>query len=231
MDFDFWSWGMEKYDRAVAEFDSDEFTALLRAGAEGLRRRPDVHTGTTTSDPAPPRLRAGAYREMGGFANFAISFTIISILAGCLTSYYIAFNYGGPVAITWGWLLVGAFCMLVAMAMGEIASAMPTAGGALLLGVQAGRPGVGLVHRLVQPGRSDRGDGRHRLRRGDLHHRAAQPLVPRRRRHRRRSDLHHLHGRSWRCTSRSTCSASTCSRCSTRLGWWHMIGVSSSSSC
>jgi hypothetical protein len=27
------------------------------------------------------------YREMGGFSNFAISFTIISILAGCLTSY------------------------------------------------------------------------------------------------------------------------------------------------
>ena len=32
------------------------------------------------------------YREMGGFPNFAISFTIISILAGCLTSYYIAFS-------------------------------------------------------------------------------------------------------------------------------------------
>jgi amino acid transporter len=48
------------------------------------------------------------YREMGGFSNFAISFTIISILAGCLTSYYIAFNNGGPVAITWGWLLAGA---------------------------------------------------------------------------------------------------------------------------
>jgi thiamine kinase-like enzyme len=31
MDFDFWSWGMEKYDRAVAEFTSDEFAALLRA--------------------------------------------------------------------------------------------------------------------------------------------------------------------------------------------------------
>lgn len=41
---------------------------------------------------------------MGGFSNFAISFTIISILAGCLTSYFIAFNNGGPVAITWGWL-------------------------------------------------------------------------------------------------------------------------------
>jgi hypothetical protein len=27
------------------------------------------------------------FRAMGGFQNFAISFTIISILAGCLTSY------------------------------------------------------------------------------------------------------------------------------------------------
>ncbi len=34
------------------------------------------------------------FRAMGGFQNFAISFTIISILAGCLTSYYIAFLAG-----------------------------------------------------------------------------------------------------------------------------------------
>src|SRR3712207_8761808 len=69
------------------------------------------------------------FRSMGGFENFAISFTIISILAGCLTSYFIAFNNGGPVAITWGWLLVGAFCTIVAFAMSELASAYPTAGG------------------------------------------------------------------------------------------------------
>src|SRR5499427_8406787 len=69
------------------------------------------------------------YRSMGGFQNFAISFTIISILAGCLTSYTIGFNQGGPVAITWGWLLVGFFCIFVALAMGEIASTYPTAGG------------------------------------------------------------------------------------------------------
>ncbi len=83
------------------------------------------------------------YREMGGFANFAISFTIISILAGCLTSYYIAFNYGGPVAITWGWLLVGGFCILVAMAMGEIASAMPTAGALYYWASKLGGPAWG----------------------------------------------------------------------------------------
>jgi thiamine kinase-like enzyme len=29
IDFDFWSWGLEKYERAVAEFDSPEFARLL----------------------------------------------------------------------------------------------------------------------------------------------------------------------------------------------------------
>src|SRR5205809_1998006 len=69
------------------------------------------------------------FRAMGGFQNFAISFTIISILAGCLTSYYIAFNNGGPIAISWGWLLVGLMSTIVSLAMAEIASVFPTAGG------------------------------------------------------------------------------------------------------
>ncbi len=83
------------------------------------------------------------YREMGGFANFAISFTIISILAGCLTSYYIAFQWGGPVAITWGWLLVGGACIIVALAMGEIASTYPTAGGLYFWASKLGSPAWG----------------------------------------------------------------------------------------
>ena len=83
------------------------------------------------------------YREFGGFSNFAISFTIISVLAGCLTSYYISFNNGGPAVITWGWLLVGGFCVLVAMAMGEIASAMPTAGALYYWASKLGGPAWG----------------------------------------------------------------------------------------
>src|SRR5215218_5331451 len=83
------------------------------------------------------------YRSMGGFQNFAISFTIISILAGCLTSYYIAFNQGGPIAITWGWLLVGGFCIIVALAMGEIASTYPTAGGLYYWASKLGGPAWG----------------------------------------------------------------------------------------
>ena len=83
------------------------------------------------------------FRSMGGFQNFAISFTIISVLAGCLTSYYIAFQWGGPVAVTWGWLLVGAFCIIVSLAMGEIASTYPTAGGLYYWASRLGGPGWG----------------------------------------------------------------------------------------
>ena len=83
------------------------------------------------------------YREMGGFSNFAISFTIISILAGCLTSYFIAFNDGGPIAVTWGWLIVGFFVVLVALGMGEVASAMPTAGAIYYWSSKLGSPAWG----------------------------------------------------------------------------------------
>ena len=83
------------------------------------------------------------FRAMGGFQNFAISFTIISILAGCLTSYFIAFNNGGPIAISWGWLLVGLMSTLVALAMAEIASAYPTAGGLYYWASKLGSPAWG----------------------------------------------------------------------------------------
>ena len=83
------------------------------------------------------------FRAMGGFQNFAISFTIISILAGCLTSYYVAFERGGPVAITYGWLLVGLMSTIIALAMAEIASAYPTAGGLYYWASKLGSPGWG----------------------------------------------------------------------------------------
>ncbi len=69
------------------------------------------------------------HRGMSGFSNFAVSFSIISILAGCITSYAIALNAGGPSTLTLGWLLVGGFVLCVSLAMAEICSAFPTAGG------------------------------------------------------------------------------------------------------
>ena len=68
-------------------------------------------------------------RGMSAFSNFAVSFSIISILAGCITSYKIALVSGGPSALTLGWLIVGAMVLAVALAMAEVCSRYPTAGG------------------------------------------------------------------------------------------------------
>ncbi len=68
-------------------------------------------------------------RVMSGFSNFAVSFTIISILSGCLTLYLFGMNTGGPVMIVWGWPVVGIMTLFVGLAMAEVCSSFPTAGG------------------------------------------------------------------------------------------------------
>jgi len=83
------------------------------------------------------------FRGMGGFQNFAISFTIISILAGCLTSYSVGMEHGGPSSIIWGWLLVGLMSTIISLSMAEIASAYPTAGGLYYWASKLGSPGWG----------------------------------------------------------------------------------------
>jgi len=68
-------------------------------------------------------------RKMKGFSNMAVSFSIISILAGCLTTFYLALFAGGGPAVAYGWPIVVVACLMVAMSMGEVCSAYPTAGG------------------------------------------------------------------------------------------------------
>lgn len=68
-------------------------------------------------------------RTMSGFSNFAVSFTIISILSGCLTLYGTGMGTGGPVLIVWGWPFVGLMTLLVGLSMAEVCSSFPTAGG------------------------------------------------------------------------------------------------------
>ncbi|WP_328537963.1 amino acid permease [Streptomyces sp. NBC_00344] len=68
-------------------------------------------------------------RRMSAFANYAVSFTIISVLSGCLTLYLFGMNTGGPAVITWGWVGVGLMTLFVGLAMAEICSAYPTSAG------------------------------------------------------------------------------------------------------
>jgi amino acid permease (GABA permease) len=68
-------------------------------------------------------------RRMSGFSNFAVSFTIISILSGCLTLYGYGMATGGPAVIVWGWPFVGIMTLFVGLSMAEVCSSFPTAGG------------------------------------------------------------------------------------------------------
>jgi amino acid transporter len=82
-------------------------------------------------------------RGWSSFSNFAISFSIISVLAGCFTSYGQAFNNGGPVAISIGWPVISLLILCVAFSMSELASAFPTAGGIYFWASRLGGPGWG----------------------------------------------------------------------------------------
>jgi amino acid transporter len=69
------------------------------------------------------------FRSMGGFSNFAISFSIISILTGAVILYDYGLAWAGTAASLIGWPLVTIFVLCIAASMSEIASAYPTAGG------------------------------------------------------------------------------------------------------
>jgi amino acid transporter len=80
-------------------------------------------------------------RGWSKFSNFAISFSIISVLAGCFTVYGQAWNFGGPIAISIGWPVVALIILTVAFSMSELASAYPTAGGPYWWAHRLGGPG------------------------------------------------------------------------------------------
>ena len=73
--------------------------------------------------------RQQLFREMGGFSNFAISFSIISVLTGAILLFGYGLKFTGPLVNSVGWPVVSLFTLCVAASMAELASAYPTAGG------------------------------------------------------------------------------------------------------
>ena len=83
-----------------------------------------MSSGTPSASKDTERLHQLGYaqelrRGMKTFSNFAVSFTIISILSGCLTLFKFGMLAGGPAVMTIGWLVVGGFVTLVALGMAE----------------------------------------------------------------------------------------------------------------
>jgi len=85
------------------------------------------------------------FREMGGFSNFAISFSIISILTGAVLLFGYGLKFSGPIINTVGWPVVSLFTLCVAASMAELASAFPTAGGLYYWSLRLGGRGWGWV--------------------------------------------------------------------------------------
>ncbi len=93
---------------------------------------PTDHSSSSAREDAQELGRLGyaqeLFRTMGGFSNFAISFSIISILTGAVTLYGHGLKMGGPAEMAFGWPLVTVFTLAVVLSMAELASALPTSG-------------------------------------------------------------------------------------------------------
>lgn len=82
-------------------------------------------------------------RSWSGFSNFAISFSIISILAGCFTNFGAAWNNGGPISISWSWPIISLLILIIGFTMSELVSAYPTSGGIYWWAAKMGGPRAG----------------------------------------------------------------------------------------
>jgi amino acid permease (GABA permease) len=79
-------------------------------------------------------------RRMGPFGNFAISFSVISILSGCMTLYGFGLITGGPGVMLWGWVGVGVMVLLLGASLAEVTSAYPTSGALYYMANRLGGP-------------------------------------------------------------------------------------------
>ena len=106
-------------------------------------------------------LQAGAQSFLVGILQLRHHFSIISILAGCFTTFYSGWNGGGPAAIAWGWPILACLVLCIGLCLSELVSAYPTSGGiywwaSKLGGVKAGyyTGWLNLIGLLPSPPRS-----------------------------------------------------------------------------
>ncbi|MFL5891743.1 MAG: amino acid permease [Solirubrobacterales bacterium] len=102
--------------------------------ADEVTRAPQTGGSTEGRSADEQRLHEMGYKQelsraWSGFTNFAISFTIISVLAGCFTAFAFAWQNGGPIAVSIGWPVLCFFILMVGFSMAELTSRYPTAGG------------------------------------------------------------------------------------------------------
>ncbi|MFJ9908730.1 amino acid permease [Streptomyces sp. NPDC101152] len=68
-------------------------------------------------------------RKMGAFGNFAISLSVICILAGGMSLFGFGLSHGGPAVMLGSWVVIGLLTLLVGLSLADVVSAYPTSGG------------------------------------------------------------------------------------------------------
>lgn len=84
-------------------------------------------------------------RKMGVFGNFAISFSVICILAGGMSLFGFGLGHGGPVVMLGTWIVIGFMTLLVGLSLADVVSAYPTSGGPYFMADKLGGAGWGWV--------------------------------------------------------------------------------------
>ncbi|MGY5009879.1 amino acid permease [Streptomyces sp. 900105755] len=84
-------------------------------------------------------------RRMGPFGNFAISFSVICILAGGMSLFGFGLGHGGPVVMLGSWIVIGFMTLLVGLSLADVVSAYPTSGGPYFMADKLGGPRWGWV--------------------------------------------------------------------------------------
>ncbi|MEV5847417.1 amino acid permease [Streptomyces sp. NPDC051985] len=107
-------------------------------------------TSTTTADAddnflAQLGIKPELSRRTSPFQNYAISMTVICILAGGQTMFGFGMIHGGPVVMLGTWIAIGSFTLLVGLCLADVVSAYPTSGGPYFMASKLGGPRWGWV--------------------------------------------------------------------------------------
>ncbi|XP_057844704.1 amino-acid permease BAT1 homolog isoform X1 [Cryptomeria japonica] len=121
-------------ERLLLQEEEEEASPVSMGYQEGESEGNVALQGIAVIDSGHARLNELGYkqelnRNLSVLSNFALSFSIISILTGITTLYNTGLTYGGPVTMVYGWLIAGFFTMFVGLSMAEICSSYPTSGG------------------------------------------------------------------------------------------------------
>jgi amino acid transporter len=89
-------------------------------------------TGTFTSEDdrylAKLGYKSELYRGFNAFMAFTFTFTSVGVICSNALIFDYGLNTGGPVTLTWGWIIGSLFTFCIALSLAEITSTYPVSG-------------------------------------------------------------------------------------------------------